>query len=71
MITVAFGLLNAAILITSAVIAYIVYQWNDVQKRKDRALELYTSLMTGEFLTRARLVAQEYLLEDPQNPIYN
>ena len=63
-------IVNAVILASSATIAWQVYRWNDRQKKRDRALELYRSLMTGEFLLRARLTSHQYLLEDPRNETY-
>lgn len=59
--------ISAITLLTSATIAIVVYWWNDKQKKKDRALDLFKSLMTGEFLVKARLISQEYLLEDPRS----
>ncbi|WP_347888304.1 hypothetical protein ABHF54_13110 [Nitrosomonas europaea] len=61
---------NALILLSSASVAFIVYRWNERQKRKDRALDLFKSLMTSEFLIRARMTSHEYLLEDPRNEKY-
>ena len=58
---------NVTILTISVIIACLAYRWNDRQKKKDRALDLFKSLMTNEFLVKARLVSQEYLLKDPHN----
>ena len=44
------------ILTCSALIAYLVYRQNKLQRQHDRALALYQELMTGAHLTRARLV---------------
>lgn len=65
-----FGLVNAVIFSASASIAFLVYRWNDRQKKKDRALDFHKALLTGEFLLRARLTCHEYLLEDPRNETY-
>lgn len=69
-ITAALGALNLLIFVASLVVAFLVYRWNDRQKKKDRALDLYKSLMTSEFLLKARITSHQYLLEDPRNDIY-
>jgi hypothetical protein len=69
-IMLTFGVINATIFLASGTIAWLVYRWNDRQKKIDRAIELFKSLMTNEFLVKARLVSHEYLLEDPQNETY-
>lgn len=64
------GSINALIFITSACIAFGVYRWNDRQKKKDRALDLFKTLMNSEFFVKARLVSREYLLEDEKSEKY-
>src|SRR5262245_15595962 len=52
-----------AILTVSTLVAFLVYRWNDKQKKTDRAVELMKILMTSEFYVRARLMSQQYLME--------
>jgi len=54
---VVFGTVNAIIFVSSAVIAFVVYRWNDTQKKRTGRLDLYKSLMTSEFLLKGRLIS--------------
>lgn len=69
-INIVVSTINVAIVALSAVLVIIVYRWNDTQKKKDRAIDLYKTLMTSELLLKARLTSHEYLLEDPRNETY-
>ncbi|HMO92619.1 MAG TPA: hypothetical protein PKD64_10545 [Pirellulaceae bacterium] len=56
------------VLLLSLIVAVCVFFQNRNQRRIDRALSLYQSLMTSEFLTKARLISQQYLLPSQNNP---